>query len=202
MILDIFGLSKKYACKFNGVLHVGAHQGQEYSSYTKLEINPIVFVEPLPHVFKNLIENVGHNCVCINTALGNTVGQAEMFVDEANTGGSSSVLKPKIHLSQYPHITFPKKIEVPITKVDLLDIPKCNFMNIDVQGYELEVLKGAENYLNSVDYVMLEVNRDEVYENCAKVEEIDEYLSKYKLFRVETDWAGNTWGDAFYVKSI
>ena len=202
MILDIFSLQKKYNCKFNGVLHIGAHEGQEYSSYAKMGLETMIFVEPLPHVYSKLIKNVGENCKCINAALGNRVGEVEMYVDEANTGGSSSVLKPKMHLDQYPHITFPQKITVPITKVDLLDISKCNFVNIDVQGYELEVLKGAENYMRSVDYVMLEVNRDEVYENCAKVDQIDEFLAEYKLFRMETEWAGHTWGDAFYVKSL
>jgi hypothetical protein len=48
---------------------------------------------------------------------------------------------------------------------------------------------------------MTEVNRDEVYENCCMVDEIDNFLLPYGLRRVETDWAGNTWGDALYVKS-
>ena len=37
-------------------------------------------------------------------------------------------------------------------------------INMDVQGYELEVLKGATKTLEQVDYVYCEVNRDEVYE--------------------------------------
>jgi hypothetical protein len=75
-----------------------------------------------------------------------------------------------------------------------------NFINMDVQGYELEVLKGAENTLKYIDYVYCEVNRDEVYENNAYIEQIDDFLGKYNMKRVETDWSGNIWGDAFYVK--
>jgi hypothetical protein len=75
-----------------------------------------------------------------------------------------------------------------------------NFINIDVQGYELEVFKGSENLLNSIDYIITEVNRDEVYENCVRIESLDEFLSKYGFIRVETDWAGHTWGDALYIK--
>jgi hypothetical protein len=44
------------------------------------------------------------------------------------------------------------------------------------------------------------VNRDEVYENNAYIEELDEFLSEYEMDRVETDWSGGIWGDALYVR--
>ena len=47
---------------------------------------------------------------------------------------------------------------------------------------------------------MTEVNRDEVYKNCARVEQLDEFLLTYGFERVETTWDGETWGDAFYIK--
>ena len=75
-----------------------------------------------------------------------------------------------------------------------------NFLNIDVQGYELEVFKGAFESLKNIDYIISEVNRDEVYENCPHIDELDKYLSQLNFKRVETDWAGNSWGDALYVK--
>ena len=71
---------------------------------------------------------------------------------------------------------------------------------MDVQGYELEVLKGAKKTLESVDYVYCEVNRDEVYENNAYVEELDEFLKEYNMIRVMTSWEGQIWGDALYVR--
>ena len=30
-------------------------------------------------------------------------------------------------------------------------------MSIDTQGYELEVLKGSNEYLNSIDYLIVEI---------------------------------------------
>ena len=71
---------------------------------------------------------------------------------------------------------------------------------MDVQGYELEVLKGSVETLKHVDYLMCEVNRAEVYEDCCMVNEIDSFLLPYGLERVETTWDGHTWGDAFYAK--
>jgi hypothetical protein len=75
-----------------------------------------------------------------------------------------------------------------------------NMINIDVQGYELEVFKGGVNTLETVDYIMTEVNRAEVYENCPLIEELDDFLNKFNFTRVETTWDGVTWGDALYIK--
>jgi hypothetical protein len=47
---------------------------------------------------------------------------------------------------------------------------------------------------------MSEINRDEVYENCAKINELVEFLKPYGFELVEQDWAGNTWGDGLFIK--
>ena len=72
---------------------------------------------------------------------------------------------------------------------------------MDVQGYELEVLKGFDN-LDKINYIKTEVNRKELYKDCALVKDLDKYLKKYNFLRVKTVWWGRTvpWGDAFYVK--
>jgi len=64
---------------------------------------------------------------------------------------------------------------------------------MDVQGFELEVLKGGENCIKNIDYIMTEVNRDEVYKDCAKVEQSDQFLDDYGFIRVETSWEGIIW---------
>ena len=73
-------------------------------------------------------------------------------------------------------------------------------INIDVQGYELEVFKGGSDFLNHIDYIISEVNREELYKGCAMINEVDEYLSNYNFKRVKTCWDGGTWGDALYIK--
>ncbi len=187
-----------------GVLHIGAHFGQEMSEYDKLGLKNVIFFEPLPHTFEILKLNVGNRSIVHNIALGNMTGEIEMNVESANSGMSSSILDPDVHLKQYPWITFNSKVKVKIDKLDeiMKNHPEeqYNFICIDVQGYELEVFKGAINYLNNIDYIITEVNRDEVYKNCARVEQLDEFLKVYNFERVETNWVGGVWGDAFYVK--
>ena len=85
----------------------------------------------------------------------------------------------------------------------LLREDDVDFLSIDVQGYELEVLKGSKKILNQVNYVISEVNRTEQYKGCALVNELDEYLNGFGFLRMETEWWGGDgdWGDAFYIKA-
>jgi FkbM family methyltransferase len=202
MLLNLDNLKEKYDLKIKGILHIGAHVGQEYNTYQRLGIDNVMFFEPVPSTFQRLKENVGDNAILHNTALGNIEGEVEMFTETINEGQSSSVLQPDYHLVQHPNIQFDGKETVKITKLDnfIEDKDKYNFINVDVQGYELEVFKGGSEFLNSIDYIMTEVNRAELYKGCARIEELDTFLSEYGFERVETTWDGGTWGDAFYVK--
>lgn len=186
----------------SGIIHIGGHYGEEILEYVQNGIQDIVIFEPLVENFEILESNVSDlnaNIKGYQVALGSTEGQLEMYVS-SNGGLSSSLLKPKKHLSQYQDITFDKKELVDVKTLDSYAFAEYNFINMDVQGYELEVLKGGIKTLENVDYVYCEVNRDEVYENNAYVEEIDDFLSGYNMKRVEIDWQGDTWGDALYVK--
>jgi hypothetical protein len=72
---------------------------------------------------------------------------------------------------------------------------------LDIQGAELKALKGMEEYLSKIDYIYTEVNSDYVYKDCALIGEVDEYLEKFGLKRVETQiYTEYRWGDAFYIR--
>ena len=203
MLINFSDLKNKYRMNIKGIIHIGGHYGEEITDYLREGIQNILVFEPLNENFDILSEKVkdlNANIEGYQVALGSKPGEYKMYVSD-NEKQSSSILKPKIHLTHHPHVKFPS---VETVEVHLLDDYNCydyNFINMDVQGYELEVLKGGLETLKQIDYVYCEVNRDEVYENNAYVQEIDEFLSDYDMIRVETDWAGDIWGDALYVKT-
>jgi FkbM family methyltransferase len=202
MLLSFTGLRKKYNMDVKGIIHVGAHYGEEISEYIENGIQDIVLFEPLSECFDVLAQKVmslNANIEGHQVALGSVPGTATMYLSD-NEKQSSSILKPKVHLTHHPHVKFDGTEEVEVDLLDNFDTKDYNFLNMDVQGYELEVLKGATETLKRVDYVYCEVNRDEVYEGNAYVEELDEFLSSYGMERVETSWEGQIWGDALYVK--
>jgi len=79
-----------------------------------------------------------------------------------------------------------------------IDISDYDFLVMDLQGAELLALNGMKDNLHKVNFAYLEVNRDEVYTNCAKVEQLDEFLLQYGLKRKQTYWTSYDWGDAYY----
>ena len=206
MMIDLHNVIEKYNMNITGVIHVGGHIGQEYDEYSKINsIEHIVFFEPDPDNFPKLKDKVSHDkkCICVNKALGPFSGEATLHRESNNTGQSNSILEPHIHTQIYPGIVFNDKQKVKLEPLDRYKTSsKFNFINMDVQGAELNVLLGASETLQHVDYIITEVNRAELYKNCALIEDLDYFLGKYGFERVEEAWDRDNpvWGDALYIK--
>lgn len=204
MMLNLDQLYEKYKLKVKGVIEVGAHWGQEYDEYKKHGVEFFVFIEPCKKAH-DVLQNKfgGHDDVILfNCACGDVSGPQTMYTGPTNNGMSNSLLKPKVHLEQHPEVIFPDTEEVQVLTLDSLyfDPTMYNLLNMDCQGFEDRVLKGATQILKLIDYVYTEVNRLEMYEGNGMIEDIDAILSDFQ--RVETLWASHYhgWGDAFYVR--
>ena len=204
MILSFTTMVKKYNMDIKGIIHIGAHRGQEIEEYVDNGVQDIIMFEPVSlnfNILEKRMADVNANISAYQVALGNEEKNVTMYLSD-NDLISSSVLRPKVHLQLHPGVGFPGTEEVEMKRLDSFaeETQNFNFINMDVQGYELEVLKGGAETLKHVDYVYCEINRDELYEGNAFVEDLDEFLSGYSMERVETDWAGTLWGDALYVR--
>jgi hypothetical protein len=140
-----------------------------------------------------------HNC-----ALGNDNTKIGMYVEKNDRYGCSSILKPSKNYDRVPFLD--EKVFVDMKKLDTFNFGKeFNMLNIDVQGYELEVLKGSTKTLENIDYIMCEINRSTEkkgieYINCALVGELQKFLINYEFKLVEQNWAGTSWGDGFFIR--
>lgn len=201
MLIPLSSIIKKHNLRITGIIHVGANSGQEHSDYLKENIRDIVYIEASKASFYHLCRKPFDDRVKLfNIALADKEGEMEMYTETANQGQSSSLLKPGTHTTHYPGIKFTGRETVSVTTLDKLPIEreKYNMLNIDVQGAELLVLKGSKNTLEGIDIIYTEVNTEEVYEGCAKVDEIDALLTDFN--RVETVMTGQGWGDALYLR--
>lgn len=203
MILTFNNITTKYDMNIKGVIHVGAHHGEEIPLYINNGIKNIVLFEPVERNFDIVAEHASNydaNILGYQVALGSEHKTVDMYLS-SNMCESSSILKPKEHLNLYPDITFNETETVEVKLLDDYNFTKYNFLNMDVQGYELEVLKGSTKTLKYIDYIYCEVNRGEIYENNAYIEDIDKFLSQYSFERTETNWwQDHDWGDALYIK--
>ena len=76
-----------------------------------------------------------------------------------------------------------------------------NFLLLDIQGYELNALKGMINQLIFVDYIWTEVSTQDLYVGGARLEKVDEFLSYYGFTRVIKIMSKHGYGDALYARN-
>jgi FkbM family methyltransferase len=148
------------------------------------------------------MKNKSGNYVLHNIALGNQIGSVEMYVEDCHQGKSSSILEPYLHLDQYPDIEFDKRETVIIDKLDNVHYNRrlYDHLHIDTQGYELEVLRGAEKSLQFIDTIECEVYKKELYKGCPMIYDVTQFLSDQEFELKEVFWKGLSWGDAKFEK--
>ncbi len=209
MLIDFRELFPRWNIKPTGVLHIGANVGEEAPIYLELGIKRQIWFEANHSIYEKLKLNISNNprAEAWYYLLGHEDGLHVNFNISNNAGQSSSVLELGTHLMAHPEVNYIEQEKRHLTRLEtLMDkspirFNRLDFLNIDVQGFELNVLKGMGEYLNQFKWAYLEVNKEELYKGCALVDEIDEYLMWFGFKRVETKWCGNTgWGDALYVK--
>ena len=188
-----------------GALHIGAHECEELSFYNKLNLKnkDIVWIEA---ILDKVNEAKNREIPNVYNAVITDQDDKQVIFNVSNNLQSSSVLEFGTHSREHPHVHYTNKFVCDTITIDTfvernnIDISKLNFWNFDIQGAELMALKGATKSLQYAKAIYLEVNVDEVYKGCAKMNEIDEYLSTYKFVRVLTYITTHGWGDALYIK--
>jgi FkbM family methyltransferase len=185
-----------------GLILAGANDASEFLGHPDLGTRLFVFIEPQGAPFARLEANFAStpNVTLVKTALGAEPGEGSLRL--ASFDQSASLLEPGLHLEMYP-IEFEGQQPVRIETLDTImaAIPgEFDEMVLDVQGYELEVLKGAVETLKAMRRIKCEVNEAEVFRGCPMVGEIDAFLAPFGLERTETDLHGGCWGDAVYTR--
>jgi FkbM family methyltransferase len=185
-----------------GVLHIGAHEGEEDDAYRSLRWGPVTWVEAMPDNAARLRERLAEfDDRAVVTALAWNESGREMEFFLADNGMSSSVYRFGTHAVNHPTVTMKGSIVLLTERLDeRLDSDSTfDLVNLDIQGAELNALKGLGKMLDSVKWIYTEVNTEEVYEGCPLLVEMDQWLSTKQFTRVDSEITRNGWGDALYV---
>jgi FkbM family methyltransferase len=200
-------LFPRYGILPRGVVHIGAHVGEEYPHYVEAGCRRVLFIEADPNTFAHLAPRFRDNpdVTCINRAVSDRAGRLPF--SRMSGSQSSSLLPPKEHLDIYPGITLTETIEVDAAPLpDILaefgiDAANYNVLAIDTQGAERMILAGCGPLLSRFDAVSVEVNYAELYQGCGRIADIDDLLFAQGYERVdEISPFHHSWGDAFYVR--
>jgi FkbM family methyltransferase len=167
-----------------GVIHVGAHWGEERYLYAEHGLK-VVWIEPIPEVFAKLVDNIRSfpDQKAINALITNEDGALCTLHISNNSGLSSSILDLYLHKDIWPDVTFTHDISVRSTRLPtaLADISLSEYdaMILDTQGTELLILQSATAILGGFKYIQVEAANFEAYRNRATVDTINTFLRQH-----------------------
>ena len=210
MLIPLTDLIGKHRFFPNGVLHLGAHTGEEAEAYVKCGVKNVVWVEADPDVIPKLqmhIAKFSQGCKhhVVKACVADKAGKPVTF-RVTNNRQSSSILPMGTHLEQHPEVHVTHTLPLSTTTVEKIfseqkfDPAQYDFLNADLQGSELLALKGMGKLLAGFKYLYLEVNKEQLYQGCALLGEIDKYVEQFGFKRVDLSMTTHGWGDAFYIK--
>jgi FkbM family methyltransferase len=207
MLFDFDQLVRRWKIKPEGVLHIGASEGQEAEAYLRNGIKKQIWIEAIPEVYEKLKVNLKSNpdAKAINACISDRDGETVTFHIASNGGQSSSMLEFDTHSKVHPDVTFVKDITLITERIDSI-FSAHNFtgdwlLNIDLQGAELKALQGMGNLLKSFKWAYIEVNKAHLYKDCPLIGDIDGYMGNFGFTRVDVKWCGSfQWGDAIYIR--
>ena len=170
------------------VIDIGSNKGQ-FSILSRYYFPKakIYSFEPQNHILSIQKKNFLYdkNIKFFQMGLGNEKCNKKFYV--TNREDSSSFLEPKNkHINTYKVKNF-KNIK--INKLQNI-IKKNKFkkkvlVKLDVQGFELEVLKGAKKLLQSIDYIITEISYQNIYKNQVTGGDLNIFLRKNNFVKVK-----------------
>jgi len=168
--------------KFATILDVGAYIGAyAYAMQHILPEAQVYSFEPLPNSFIKLKKNMRgfHNWQGFNTAVGESNGSLEFWQNDFSAS-SSALPMEDLHRKTFPQTEVSRQVNVSVTRLDDL-VPKLQLkspvlLKIDVQGFELSVLRGAIEVLKQVDCVVCEVSYQPLYKGQASFLEVYQFM--------------------------
>lgn len=156
-------------------LDIGANIGNHAIFFSEF-VGQVVAFEPNPLVFEILelnARNNSRNVTPLNFALSDRQGEADLIVSKGNLGGS------RIRAEDEPSEHKDASITITTTTLDAMDMGTKNvvLIKLDVEGHELEVLRGGEELLASCTPIILFEQAKEGIEG--ETSPVVSYLSSY-----------------------
>jgi FkbM family methyltransferase len=166
----------------------------------------IVSFEPLPQSFDALDGRHDERWDAYRLALGAEAGPRELRVS-ANRVSSSLLPMAERHLRAAPESAVTGSIEVDVARLDDLDVLRHGeraYLKIDVQGAELDVLRGAAATLAAVRLLEAELSTVTLYERQALLGEVVQHVQEegFELIGLERAFRDRATGDVLQVNGL
>lgn len=169
-------------------IDIGANRG-EYTQQLLQNTSAVVHaIEPHPLSFQELVplkQSFGKRLALHNFAIGSKRGTADLHFTE----GALYFASLSTEASEVPYVKNQEKTEVRVITLD--DFCSSNgfdhvdLVKIDVEGFENEVMKGAQNVLKNIRpaFVQVEFNWHQLFRDTS-IWSLSKYLPGYRPFQL------------------
>jgi FkbM family methyltransferase len=173
--------------QIHGTVQVGVNDGTELGWFLQEGQVPIIGFEPIPEVFDQTCNDFAEDIFTgkiymFQLALGEVGGLATLNIP-AVTGGENTGGASILRELSTPEYGFARSITVPVVRFDdfidglNMQLDGFDLLYVDVQGMELQVLKGFGKYLQTFKFLNIECSEQPLYEGEASAAEVCSYLT-------------------------
>jgi FkbM family methyltransferase len=188
------------------IVEAGAHIGADtWAMSRRWSEGRIHAFEPEPSLYAELRRAVA-GCRNVSTyplALGATNTTLTLHVSTGRGSGSSSLLAPKAHLDIHRDVAFTHAIQVPVVTLDAWatahGVDHVDALWLDLQGMEHGVLQAAPRVLSTVQVIVTEFARVELYAGQTLWDDLVAWLAG-QGFAVVAEFADGPGGNAILVR--
>ena len=156
-LLGFIDYCRKENKKFNHILDIGAWVGT-WSMAMNEFCGRVVAFEPDKLHYECLVKNVSEDVETHQLAVGSE--QKMISLSQSDFTQERRVISDGT---------------IPMVTVDSMAIDDIDMIKIDVEGYEMEVLKGATKSLRNTQYLMIELNNNTKKYGSNNIE-VEEYI--------------------------
>jgi len=210
-------IKKLLNTNFPIIVEIGAHEGGDSTKFLNQFKNLQLFCfEPDDRCIKVFKDNITDSrCILVEKAVGNKTGKVTFYPstgspEEDGTrkdfNASSSIKKPTNNPKSYPWLHFKEGVEKDIIRLDdfVLEnaIEHIDFMWIDVQGAERDLIEGGRRALNLTKFLKIEYGETETYSSAMTRKETIERLNELNFKVLEEYSSKNAVGDLVFKKIL
>jgi FkbM family methyltransferase len=178
---DMFQKKWVNASKKNIFLDIGANIGHYTILAKQRGFSTIIAFEPDPDTYQILSTNIILNKLkqvrAYNFGLGNVNGKIPFEKDPNNTGGNRFLSKEEKVKKNSPYLKIIKLDD--FIKKEKISYSKINFIKIDVEGFEFDILQGMKNTIKKLEngtILMIEI-----WDRNPKRQETLKFIEKNKF---------------------
>jgi len=181
----------------NGVIHIGGYYGGEMPGYLLDGFSFLAVFEPHPEFFRRMescmqeeFQNTRKDDYRLfNYGLGSVAGTFPLRICDPPHFQRSTFFTP---LTITQDFTPGNTVDLPIFRFDQIPeatmlMNRCNFLVVDVEGMEMEVLKGMGICLSdgcNIDGMVIECGRQKFFKEACITDEMTEFLASLGYMRI------------------